>query len=148
MYLEGKSFKQIGVLVSVPWPSVHWNVKRLGTPMRNVGRRDNPTSIPRDQLPGYDKYAASVRESNLRHSYGINLADYEAMLQGQDGVCAICHKAPKGTRNGKVLHVDHDHNSGKLRQLLCTNCNTGLGKFMDDPELLKLAAIYLESHGK
>ncbi len=149
MYLEGKSFKQIGALVSVPWPSVHWNVKRLGTPMRNVGRRDKVISISREDVAHkYDKYSASARDQQLIRTYGITLADYESMLVGQGGVCAICKLPPKGLRTcNKSLQVDHDHKTGKVRQLLCTNCNLGVGKFMDQPELLRKAAEYLEKHG-
>ena len=61
------------------------------------------------------------------------------MLGRQDGLCAICRSAP-------AAHVDHDHETGAVRALLCFNCNGGLGQFKDDPLLLQLAAAYVEGH--
>jgi hypothetical protein len=63
------------------------------------------------------------------------------MLEDQGGLCAICRTAP-------AAHVDHDHQTGAVRALLCFNCNGGLGQFRDDPGLLHLAAFYLEHHGE
>ena len=61
------------------------------------------------------------------------------MLADQDGLCAICRTAP-------AAHVDHDHDTGAVRALLCFNCNGGLGQFRDDPFLLHVAAFYVEHH--
>lgn len=61
------------------------------------------------------------------------------MLAFQDGLCAICRTAP-------AVHVDHDHETGAVRALLCFNCNGGLGQFKDDPYLLRMAAFYVEHH--
>ena len=58
------------------------------------------------------------------------------MLEAQGGVCAICRAAP-------AAHVDHDHETGAVRALLCFNCNGGLRQFRDDPSLLFQAAFYL-----
>ena len=82
------------------------------------------------------------RNSELKRSFGITIDDYESMLKDQGGVCRICglEENSTGLRN---LSVDHDHQSGKIRGLLCHNCNTGLGKFKDSEELLKRAIVYL-----
>lgn len=65
-------------------------------------------------------------------------------LNEQDGVCAICGQLPRGTgRNGFV--VDHDHNNGLVRGILCADCNKGLGNFKDNSNVLRLAAKYLEA---
>jgi hypothetical protein len=87
-----------------------------------------------------EKYRAYVR----KFKYGIDRVEYERMLAAQDGRCAICGQLPRGTRNEEELHVDHSHVSGRLRMLLCLNCNNGLGKFNDDIDLLRRAVEYLE----
>jgi hypothetical protein len=82
-----------------------------------------------------------VRSHNLKQAYGITQADYESMLEEQGGCCAIC-----GTKNtGHTAHfaVDHDHATGKVRGLLCSLCNTGLGGFRDDPKRLEAAINYI-----
>jgi hypothetical protein len=86
-----------------------------------------------------------IRSWNLQSHYGISLDDYEALLAKQGGVCAICAKPPSsnGPRQ-KYLHVDHDHSDGRVRGLLCANCNIGIGNLQDDPALLRKGAEYLE----
>jgi hypothetical protein len=76
--------------------------------------------------------------SHLFKTYGITVEEYTAMLDKQDGVCAICKKP-----DSKRLSVDHSHQSGKVRGLLCTKCNTALGKFDDSVDLLNTAITYL-----
>ena len=73
------------------------------------------------------------RTYHLQRRYGISAAEADAMLADQGGMCAICGAAP-------AAHVDHDHATGAVRQLLCFNCNGGLGQFQDDPERLRAAA--------
>jgi hypothetical protein len=63
----------------------------------------------------------------------------DAMVEQQDGLCAICRSAP-------AAHVDHDHATDVVRQLLCFNCNGGLGRFTDDTTVLRAAAAYVERH--
>jgi hypothetical protein len=76
----------------------------------------------------------------LKLNYGITVQEYEAKLVAQEGKCAICRCSDSGK---KGWHVDHDHDTGKFRGLLCMNCNTGLGKFRDDPDLVRAALQYL-----
>ena len=87
-----------------------------------------------------DKY----REKELKKNYGITLQDWNDMFEAQGGRCAICGTHQCNT--GKAFAVDHCHLTGKVRGLLCANCNTGIGKLNDDPELLTKAAEYLRSH--
>lgn len=84
----------------------------------------------------------------LRESFGITLAQYQEMHENQGGRCAICGNPETQMRNGKIkmLAVDHCHSTGKIRSLLCCECNQGLGKFKDSPELLLNAAEYLKKH--
>jgi len=82
-----------------------------------------------------------VYEVNLRRRYGITLAEYRAMVATQDGCCAICGERPEAR-----MHVDHDHTTGVIRQLLCPQCNAALGGARDRPDLLRAMADYLERH--
>ena len=85
-----------------------------------------------------DKVGGS-RTYHLKRRYGITAEEAEEMLVAQGGLCAICRTAP-------AAHVDHDHDTGEVRELLCFNCNGGLGQFKDDPEVLRAAADYVERH--
>lgn len=88
----------------------------------------------------------------IKGLYGLSRIDYEFMAALQQGKCAICHLAPQlppedGRRSPlHRLHVDHDHATGLVRALLCFHCNLGLGRFRDNPELLRTAATYIEWH--
>ncbi len=73
--------------------------------------------------------------------YGLEPGQFDAMLAAQGGGCAICHEP--ASSDGRGLHVDHDHETGRVRGLLCNSCNHGLGKFRDDPALLRAAIKYL-----
>lgn len=83
-------------------------------------------------------------ERRLQRVYGITLEIYDEMLAAQGGVCLICHRAPRN----KKLAVDHDHKTKKVRGLLCSRCNWGLGKFNENSAFLQRAADYLRQHGR
>ena len=82
------------------------------------------------------------RTHGLKKRYGISEEQYNEMFNRQNGVCAIC----KTNEGQKQLAVDHDHKTGIIRKLLCMNCNTAIGMFKDDPELLQAAISYLREH--
>ena len=82
------------------------------------------------------------RESRFRGNL-LTEDEYEAMLEAQGGVCAICKEKPKGSR----LSVDHVHGTDQVRGLLCNLCNPALGLFKDNPDRLKRAIEYLERGG-
>jgi len=83
----------------------------------------------------------------MRKRYGITLDDYNGMFADQDGVCVICQKTETRvdhrTKTISRLAVDHDHNTGKVRGLLCHACNVALGLFKDDRQLMQRASEYL-----
>lgn len=81
------------------------------------------------------------KKNGLKLKFGINFDQYEAMLKEQDYLCCICGNKD---RCGRDLAVDHCHETNKVRGLLCTECNTGLGLFGDSKELLKNAINYLD----
>lgn len=92
---------------------------------------------------------AVQRKHNYKRKFGITVEEYEQMRDAQSSRCAICGTDEPNGRVSKHtaeywLHVDHDHETGKVRALLCSHCNTTLGKMNDDPELLRKAADYLE----
>lgn len=77
----------------------------------------------------------------IESRYGITLEWLEDTIDALDNRCMICHQPPLIGR----LHVDHDHSSGVVRGLLCNECNAGLARFKDSPELLRAAAMYLDN---
>ena len=79
----------------------------------------------------------------IRRQYGITLKQFDELLEFQGGGCAICNKKIDGER--RRMNIDHDHDTGKVRGLLCTGCNTGIGYFGDNIEGLKKAFYYLEN---
>ena len=87
----------------------------------------------------------SYRRDKYLARYGITHDEYEKMLAAQNGVCAICQG--EETKRWTHFSVDHNHETGEVRGLLCHTCNTGLGQFQDSPELLAEAANYLRLRG-
>lgn len=94
------------------------------------------------------KYARSkYREYDLRKKYGITEADYDDMLRRQGGRCAICKDTDARNRHGTDrFSVDHDHESGHVRALLCGSCNSAIGLLQDDPKVIEAAAKYVRAH--
>lgn len=88
-----------------------------------------------------EKLRAADRKSMLKHDYGITVEEYDAMSARQNGVCAICGR-PQSARRGR-LSIDHDHKTGSIRGLLCTNCNSALGMVNDRIDLLKEMIEYI-----
>jgi hypothetical protein len=85
-------------------------------------------------------------EWDLWKNYRIRLEDYQKLYEDQNGRCACCGQLESSFKRN--LHVDHDHESGKVRGLLCTQCNPGLGYFKHSIDRLKLGIIYLEKFKK
>lgn len=84
------------------------------------------------------------REDNImRKKYGISINDFEALLKFQGGGCALCSKPISKLR--RRMNIDHDHKTNKVRGILCSGCNTGLGHLGDTVEGLKKALYYLEN---
>ena len=85
-----------------------------------------------------------IRDKNLRRCYGISLNDYNVMLEHQRYRCKICGIHHKHCERG--LFVDHNHETGSVRALLCHHCNSGLGHFRDNQEFLLNAIDYLDEY--
>lgn len=112
--------------------------------------RSDPDNKERSRESGrkYRKRNPRVcKNAHLKRKYGITIEDYDKMLEDQGGVCKICSnpETEVDKKKGKLkdLAVDHCHITGKVRGLLCGRCNKALGKFKDDPELIRSALNYL-----
>ncbi|GGV25043.1 recombination endonuclease VII [Streptomyces spectabilis] len=93
---------------------------------------------------GHASYCKPCRAERNQHGYfkrkyGLTMEDRDEMIAAQKGLCVICLKAPPA-------HVDHCHETGKVRGVLCFNCNSAIGKLGDDPDALRRAISYLEGN--
>jgi len=111
--------------------------KAAGEDPATYGRRVGKVyrAVRGEAFKGYD----------LKKKYGLSFEQYEAMHRAQYGLCLICAKPETAIIRGQLttLAVDHSHDDGRIRGLLCSQCNTGLGCFKDDPDLLARAIEYL-----
>jgi hypothetical protein len=109
----------------------------------NAARRERYATDP-DYAESQRAYTRSryvhVNAERLMSQFGMTIADYNALLARQNGVCRICKTRPAGRR----LAVDHCHDTDTIRSLLCNNCNLGVGNFKDNPALMRAAADYIE----
>lgn len=87
------------------------------------------------------------RNRKLKQKFGIDNLEYQRLLEKQKGVCGICFNEQKVLkRNRGFLSVDHNHKTGKIRGLLCGNCNRAIGLLYDNTKLLKQAIKYLKTY--
>jgi hypothetical protein len=115
---------------------------------RTRGNRPNPEckscSLIRSRARPYTKRTPTqTRKYNLKNKYGISLQEYQDMFDKQEGLCGICQQPPK---TGQLLFVDHSHTSGKVRNLLCSRCNTILGHIECNPTILPGIVNYLKEY--
>lgn len=95
---------------------------------------------------GLTTYCKSCDKNRYRHAdyvkrlYGINIEEYNEMVMLQCGTCAICSEIPENHR----LAVDHNHDTGIVRGLLCRKCNAGIGLLQDNPQLIERALEYVK----
>jgi len=117
-------------------------------PKKNAARREKHKLLTAEEK---NKKAMAYREwrsRNGRHiqqrrlaRYDLTIEQFESLLKEQGGACAICRSTKFGPKN---WHVDHDHKTGRVRGLLCHNCNLAIGLMKDNPKQLHEAAHYLE----
>ena len=79
------------------------------------------------------------RHYHLKQKYGMGASEVRTLVDAQGGKCPICRKRP-------ATQVDHDHDTGRIRGVLCLYCNAALGAFHDDPALISKAIAYIEKH--
>lgn len=104
---------------------------------RQCGRESTARTHARNPISAFFR----GRRRNLR-AYGLTPELWMALVEQQEGRCAICRRFPPPWK--PTLHIDHDHESKKIRGLLCAECNVGLGKFHDALDVLRAAVAYLE----
>lgn len=93
----------------------------------------------------YKKDPGRIRDTFYRRKYGITQTEYDIMLEEQNNVCALCEH-PERSEKFKFLSVDHDHDTGKVRALLCATCNRLLGQYEKNRELFKKFEQYINTH--
>jgi hypothetical protein len=99
---------------------------------------------PKKEIDG-DKVKLESKIRLLKYRYNLSYDDYLKFYEEQGGKCKICGESKElGTCKGLV--IDHCHTTNKVRGLLCGNCNSGLGKFMDNVELLNNAVLYIKQY--
>ena len=127
------------------------NLRKAEYKAERITREDGTTS--------YKTHREQVRHYGLARFYGVTMAQYVEMHAAQGGCCAICRKPESakipGRKNASYedgrtrdLSVDHDHETGVVRQLLCNACNHMLGHSKENPAILRAAADYIEFHRK
>jgi Recombination endonuclease VII/HNH endonuclease len=144
--------------VNGTWPRIirFQNGNKDDCRIENLGERLRTTKHDFSTKEGRSAHQLeyrSIRRKEFSHKeierkFGLSLADYSALVALQDNKCAICNCAETATRNGRVkaLAVDHDHETGEIRGLLCVACNTGIGKFKDNRNTMLAAIKYLDKH--
>lgn len=130
-------------LPEVKAASAYRNLKPDARARKNAARRLSSLTDPEE--------IARRKRKNLEGAlsrYGLDIESYDRMLEMQGGLCAICEDPPdpNGVRASSRLHVDHCHETGRIRALLCTRCNRAIGYLRDRPDLALRAAEYLESY--
>jgi Recombination endonuclease VII len=105
-------------------------------------RKDNPERFQKWQAEyrARPERKRKMRDLYYRRTFGISADEFDALLAGQSGGCAICGSVPEREAS---FHLDHDHLSGAIRGILCLSCNQALGHFRDDPTVLQRAADYV-----
>lgn len=109
----------------------------------NVNKETAKAATLRWRKNNPEAYRRYVRNSAFKQKYGITLEERDAMLEAQDGRCAICGTDQPGKRG---FFVDHNHATGKVRALLCHRCNSGLGYLQESVSFLQKAIEYLNKH--
>ncbi|MFI9581798.1 endonuclease VII domain-containing protein [Streptomyces sp. NPDC052236] len=138
-YRQRQEAKGRAVRVKVPVPRGHKRCPQCGEIKAHSEWELNATTP--DGYASYCKVcrAARLQENYFKRKYGITMAERDEMISAQMGVCSICLAAP-------AVHVDHCHETGRVRGVLCFNCNSAIGVLGDDPDIIRRAIAYLEGN--
>lgn len=115
--------------------------------MRRIKTKEERSAAHKKWRTNNPKAADKRDERNLK-VHGLTMEEFKSMSKAQNDVCAICSKPHDESSMFKRLHVDHCHDTGKIRGLLCSRCNTALGLFKDDVQVMQKAIDYLVRCGQ
>lgn len=110
---------------------------------QKVWREKNSYEHRKNGREWYLNNKERVKDLALQREFGITLEEYHNIMEKQNHRCAICGEPPEVDQ--RLFSVDHDHETGKVRGLLCRGCNVGIGNLKDDPEILMKAILYIKS---
>ena len=170
-YLKGFTQREIGYFCDVSYMTISRILKKNNITARKGAKRKDVAyrkcyfcgetkvieEFTRNKNRGYGydyvcKECSVIkgRRNTLKKKYGLSKKEFEKIKEVQGDVCAICGKPEEQQRAGKIreLSVDHDHKTGKVRGLLCSKCNIGLGVFRENISILLNAIKYIESNKK
>jgi nitrate/TMAO reductase-like tetraheme cytochrome c subunit len=94
----------------------------------------------------HKNYRKNNKDKLLKHKYNISLNFYDNLFIQQNNRCAICSNAFSNEKHNYKAHIDHDHTTGKVRGLLCNDCNSGIGFLKENITILSNAIKYIEKH--
>lgn len=117
----------------------HKRNKKYKTQCKECARKESALYRQKNR----EKYLKTQSSTQLKQRYGITLSEYEEKVKNQQNKCAICKTENPSYGHVKRFSVDHCHATGRVRGLLCTRCNKGIGFFKDDINLLSQAIQYL-----
>lgn len=118
------------------------NKERLAANRKRYRSSEKGQETRRAYEKAHPEVATTASRKKVWRSYGLTPEDYQAMLERQGGLCAICFH----TNGRKILSIDHDHRNGDVRGLLCDQCNWALGLLRDATPIIYNALEYLEYH--
>jgi hypothetical protein len=121
----------------------NWRIQNPGYDQkwRNENREKLNEYQRQWRLDNQEKVRLSNKNSHLKRTFGITLEEYNEIFKQQNHKCAACGNDNPGRKTGWAL--DHDHITGKIRAILCNQCNTTLGNVKDDPKILQMLINYL-----
>ena len=128
-------------------------MNRMGPPKKQFCVRGHDTHITgryknstcKECSTNAPRHKDQIRNARYKSAFGITLEQYNIMFAKQNGLCLGCYKHQSNCK--RALHVDHDHKNGKVRGLLCHECNSILGYAKDSSATLRRLADYLEAQG-
>lgn len=145
---QNLSYREISKRLNVSISAISYVLNPGSLEQRKVYSKSKYVPHPKQKIEkSQDEIKHNALIRMLKHRYGLSYKDYQQLYENQKGNCAIC-KSPLPLGGYKGLYVDHDHETEKVRGLLCSYCNAGLGNFKDSKVFLQNAINYITEHKK